>query len=421
MSALDVASRSRIGSNGRRLPRLLGAEMSEDADTFQQRQDDQRKSAEAEYAQIRREIEERRQAERQERDRREQEYNDRCRALDLEMRERLDKARGLPDAQQRESELRREYEQRRDLIDMELGAVDFQVTMASVRGENNMVPSSYLLQGADACRIVGRLDIPDGYGSGFLVGPGVLMTNNHVLPTEKSADDSAVWFDFIGDHEDLGLEYKNYKFEPKRLFVTNEDLDYTIVAIAEDQGLAARGWCPIARPTADEVSKLERVNIIQHPAGIEQQVALRDNQVTLVGEKSLFYESDTQGSSSGSPVWSDAWRLVGLHSVGFADGIGNRGIRIGQIEAHLRTRLKAGELSKPDAAAKRDLINACLRPLVRRKTLVRQMPIAFGGSLETGRTTPKPPKSTPPKRKRPTPTKEADYVTRTFDDLSRFK
>ncbi len=55
------------------------------------------------------------------------------------------------------------------------------------------------------------------------------------------------------------------------------------------------------------------VNIIQHPGGQPKRVALRNNLVYTADDKDVRYFTDTRGGSSGSPVFTDDWRVVALH------------------------------------------------------------------------------------------------------------
>jgi hypothetical protein len=92
------------------------------------------------------------------------------------------------------------------------------------------------------------------------------------------------------------------------------------------------------RRTPIEIMQGERVNIIQHPAGRPKEVVLHENAVTRITQDHIYYRADTEGGSSGSPVFGDQWELVGLHHWGRQDGSDaeNRAIRLAAIIAHLR-------------------------------------------------------------------------------------
>jgi V8-like Glu-specific endopeptidase len=57
--------------------------------------------------------------------------------------------------------------------------------------------------------------------------------------------------------------------------------------------------------------------VIGHPGGSAQpQFSLQDNVLLDYDRRVLHYRSPTEGGSSGSPVFDDEWRLIGLHHAG---------------------------------------------------------------------------------------------------------
>src|SRR5262245_50045040 len=67
---------------------------------------------------------------------------------------------------------------------------------------NDLVGINYLAKGTAASRPVCRIQLRDGggnvlgFGSGFLIAPGVLMTNHHVFAQSSEARNSLADFDF---------------------------------------------------------------------------------------------------------------------------------------------------------------------------------------------------------------------------------
>ncbi len=139
-------------------------------------------------------------------------------------------------------------------------------------------------------------------------------------------------------------------------------LDYALVAVAPEPGLAAYGWLPLIEDPGKLLVR-EAVTIIQHPNGEPKQLAVRNNQV--VDELELFipYQTDTDAGSSGSPVFNDQWEVVALRHSGVpkrnpanelltTDGrvwqewmgeqriawLANEGVRVSRLVRHIRAQ-----------------------------------------------------------------------------------
>ncbi|GGR19172.1 endonuclease [Streptomyces aurantiogriseus] len=184
---------------------------------------------------------------------------------------------------------------------------------------NNLTPVAFLEEGTLAARAVGRITTSGpggGHGTGFMVSPSLLLTNNHVLRSREEADRSVVAFAFQTGIDGRPLVPAVFQLEPRRFFVTDRELDFSLVAVAEHsaQGdpLSAFGRLPLSGAQGKVIIG-EFVNIIQHPRGEPKQLALRENQVIDVLDRFLHYESDTLQGSSGSPVFNDQWEVVALH------------------------------------------------------------------------------------------------------------
>jgi endonuclease G, mitochondrial len=198
-------------------------------------------------------------------------------------------------------------------------------------GKNRLMSSFFLSLGAERARAVGRIVTKTGVGvgTGFLISNGLLMTNNHVIENEKIAALSHIEFDYVRRFDgELGAT-QLFRLLPGEFFLTSVthdglNLDYTIVAVepvsSQGKELAGRGSIPLISPLGD-MTVLEWANIIQHPGGDPQQVALRDNKVVKSLNHFIHYEADTQPGSSGSPVFNDQWQLVALHHSGVPDEV----------------------------------------------------------------------------------------------------
>lgn len=190
--------------------------------------------------------------------------------------------------------------------------------------ENDLISSRFLQIGTAVARSIGRITLRQqgrtiGYGTGFLVSPELLLTNHHVLETADIAADSFVEFDFYERQDGTTRPTIIHRFRPGQFFLNDQRLDYAFVAIApqSDEGLplSDRRFIPLIAESG-KVLIGEPVNVIQHPAGEPQQIAIRNNNITDVIDDFLHYAADTERGSSGSPVFNMQWVLAALHHSG---------------------------------------------------------------------------------------------------------
>lgn len=103
---------------------------------------------------------------------------------------------------------------------------------------NDLDSINYLAKGMAAARSVCRIQLRDlksnllGYGSGFLIGPGLLLTNHHVFGKPADAANSIADFDYELDMTGQERAPVRFGFEPGRFFYTNDRLDFSVVAVA---------------------------------------------------------------------------------------------------------------------------------------------------------------------------------------------
>lgn len=192
-------------------------------------------------------------------------------------------------------------------------------------GSNDFLGIAFLERGLQVARSVGRVSIrgrtgsPAGFGTGFMVSPRLLMTNNHVLGDASEAADSVVEFDFFVRSDGTPATVKVFSLEPGVFFKTDPTLDFTLVAVAEvsanGTNLSGLGWNQLI-PEEGKAIIGQWVNIIQHPNGEPKQLVLRNNELVDTPEQFLTYRTDTSPGSSGSPVYNDRWEVVALHHAG---------------------------------------------------------------------------------------------------------
>lgn len=222
-----------------------------------------------------------------------------------------------------------------------VGELSNEMVLEVVNGARDFLAIDFLERGVQAARSVGRVLVRQGgrsvaRGTGFLVAPGMVMTNHHVLPTETMAEACGIEMEF--EHSRFGTPRQPafFVFEPQRFFVNDKALDFALVAAAPqgDRGraIADYGWLQlIATQGKIAIAGNDFLNIIQHPLGREKEVVLRENRVLDLrtgpthgtdeaGNEAMtpfiHYEADTEKGSSGSPVFNDQWEVIALHHAG---------------------------------------------------------------------------------------------------------
>jgi endonuclease G len=199
-----------------------------------------------------------------------------------------------------------------------------EVVFERILGQKDLMNVNFLEKGSVMARTVGKIVLknslggPVGYGTGFLISPRLVMTNNHVLRDNRDASFSHIEFDNQLDLTGDLLKSYAYKLDPDAFFVSDKNLDVTIVALGppvNSQRIFPIVWNKLVE-TEGKVIIGEYMNIIQHPEGRPKEFSFRANQLIDVLTQFLHYETDTEPGSSGSPVYNDQWEIVGLHHSG---------------------------------------------------------------------------------------------------------
>jgi endonuclease G len=186
-------------------------------------------------------------------------------------------------------------------------------------------PVSFLPIGTRVQRAVGYVEVMaagmSSSGTGFLISPELLITNQHVIPDASAARGAQIVFDRQVDGAGRPMPTTTFLLDPDRCAIFSPEgvLDYAIVAIgARTSGTAALadlGYCPLSNRPDKHVIGMN-VNIVQHPDGAPKLIAIRNNLLTYRTDTTLLYETDTDHGSSGSPVYNDLWEVVALHHFG---------------------------------------------------------------------------------------------------------
>lgn len=233
-----------------------------------------------------------------------------------------------------------------------------------ILGGDDLMPVAYLERGSIAARAVARVDLGGGgYGTGFLIAPRVLITNNHVIGDRATAARAMANFRYEVNLRDTVAPEVTVQLAPDELFYTSpvNALDFTVVAVSPQVPLWQFGFLPLIEATG-KTSEGEWLTIVQHPSGQRKQVCVRENKFVKRTEDMLWYTTDTMPGSSGSPVFNNDWFVVALHHAGVpevhdgvtvrqADGtekwIANEGVRVSRIVQMLKSMLPAHPLLTP--------------------------------------------------------------------------
>lgn len=199
--------------------------------------------------------------------------------------------------------------------------IDESIVQEVIVGARDFLSIEFLERGLLASRSVGRVLVSSGSGlkargTGFLVAPGLLLTNHHVLTSRELAVVCSVEMDYEQNRLGPPKQPQVFFFEPDRFFLNDAALDYALVAVAatSDRGvaLANYGWLTLnAAQGKIVVSDQDYLNIIQHPLGREKEVVIRNNRILDLRTSNdaaadalgpfLHYEGDTEKGSSGGP------------------------------------------------------------------------------------------------------------------------
>jgi V8-like Glu-specific endopeptidase len=193
---------------------------------------------------------------------------------------------------------------------------------------------------ATVCRV--EFPTHQGQGTGFLVGPDLVITNHHVLSDfiDDGWDASQICCRFDYQTAADGVKAnagRSVALAAKWLvrYSPTTALDYAIVRLAEPVGNepldgrpagTSRGWLS---PAAQALVAGESIFVLQHPKAAPLKVA--SGGLVKAEARRVYYLANTLNGSSGSPCFSANWELVALHRAG--DELANVGVPFAAIVA----------------------------------------------------------------------------------------
>lgn len=192
------------------------------------------------------------------------------------------------------------------------------------------------------CRFVIDVHGAVGHGSGFRIAPDLLLTNWHVLHDPKTgtrATAATAEFGYEDDGRGGPLVQTAIPCDVDSIVTSQED-DWAVITPKQPLQDA---WPVIPLSGAVDPVAHEPAYIVQHPRGDRKRVGYVRNEVASFDDRVLHYLTDTEPGSSGSPVFDEQGRLIGLHHVGGSPTLvtgsapvtKNEGIRIPRVVAGL--------------------------------------------------------------------------------------
>jgi V8-like Glu-specific endopeptidase len=223
-----------------------------------------------------------------------------------------------------------------------------------------------------------RVETGSSFGTGFLVGPDLVMTNYHVvadvLDGQNPAENVVFRFDYrqsadgrtLNPGSEFRLHESDWRVDDSPYSLDDADnLDYALLRLASSPGTMPvnpkapngepRGWFKVPMG-AVSLKPGDPLHIAQHPDARPLELALDTEAVIEISGNGtrVRYRTNTEPGSSGSPCCDATWNLVALHHVGdpkygsqCKKGEWNQGVLFDAIVKRIKERKKGELLNQP--------------------------------------------------------------------------
>ncbi len=174
-----------------------------------------------------------------------------------------------------------------------------------------------------------NLIAPDGsraIGTGWLAGPQTVLTAGHCVHDRDVFGGWASSIDISAGRDGAHFPFGTVtavRFSALDRWVDTADPDFDIGCIHLDEPLGERvGWFAVGSVPPSELEH-HLANICGYPAdlGAGTEQYFHENRILHIGPHRVFYDVDTYGGQSGSPVWIQETAnaepiAVGIHAYG---------------------------------------------------------------------------------------------------------
>ena len=248
------------------------------------------------------------------------------------------------------------------------GNLEFQKAMDNIIGSNDFEKMRDLPKDSRDYILgtkVGMIFTPQRFNpnrgfvcTGFLVGPDLFMTNHHCIHDDFGLlplDGIRIYMDY---YEDVDVDPSRGGVTARVLEVLRADgpKDYALLRLDKPLG-DTYGWLEL--DTTTRVDSSQSVKLISHPQGRSKEIVRRNSEIVDIPPGhplydvpyALIYLADSEGGSSGSPVFlREGTGVIAIHHSAWTlrgEPVHNAGSLMSYIVPEIRQWLPEGPPTPP--------------------------------------------------------------------------